>query len=84
MIYTYGAGAWTALDTTVVGNKATAMDEHFSVFVLFAAEEVTPTPTPPVPPIRMAIVIVVVVAIVAAAIIVAVAFVPRMRRKKKS
>ncbi|MGB2842391.1 MAG: hypothetical protein WBC40_07955 [Halobacteriota archaeon] len=83
MIYTYEAGAWTALDTTVVGSKATAMDEHFSTFVL-SAEEVTPTPTPsPIPRIRMAIVIVV-VAIVAAVIIVAVAFVPRMRRRKKS
>jgi len=50
-----------------------------------ATPEVTPTPTPsPIPRIRMAIVIVVVVAIVAAAIIVAVAFVPRMRRRKKS
>ncbi|MGB2842387.1 MAG: Ig-like domain-containing protein [Halobacteriota archaeon] len=50
-----------------------------------ATPTVTPTPTPsPIPRIRMAIVIVVVVAIVAAAIIVAVAFVPRMRRRKKS
>jgi len=44
----------------------------------------TPVPTPPIPRIRMAIVIVVVVAIVAVAIIVSLAFVPRMRRRKKS
>jgi len=47
VIHTYEAGAWKALATTVVGNKATATVTHFSTFVLFAAEEViTPTPTP--------------------------------------
>ncbi|GAH81264.1 unnamed protein product, partial [marine sediment metagenome] len=50
VIYVYEAGAWMALDTTVVGNKATAYVDHFSTFVLFAAEEVTPTPTPVVTP----------------------------------
>jgi len=48
VIHVYEAGAWNALATTVVGNKATATVTHFSTFVLFAAEkvEVTPTPTP--------------------------------------
>lgn len=46
VIHVYEAGAWKALATTVVGNKATATVTHFSTFVLFAAEEeVTPTPT---------------------------------------
>ena len=52
MIYVYEAGAWKALDTTVVGNKATAMVTHFSTFVRFAekvAPTVAPTPTEPVP-----------------------------------
>ncbi|MGB2727259.1 MAG: PGF-CTERM sorting domain-containing protein [Halobacteriota archaeon] len=46
VIHVYEAGAWKALATTVVGNRATATVTHFSTFVLFAAEEViTPTPT---------------------------------------
>ncbi|MGB2841051.1 MAG: NosD domain-containing protein [Halobacteriota archaeon] len=46
VIHVSEAGAWKALATTVVGNKATATVTHFSTFVLFAAEEViTPTPT---------------------------------------
>jgi len=36
VIYTYEAGAWKALATTVAGNKATAKVTHFSTFVLFA------------------------------------------------
>ena len=50
-IYTYEAGAWKTLDTTVVGNKATAKVTHFSTFVLFAAPEVTPTSTPAPTPV---------------------------------
>ncbi len=50
VIYSYEAEAWKALDTTVVGNKATAMVNHFSIFVLFAAPKVTLTPTPIVTP----------------------------------
>jgi len=54
VIYTYEAGGWKALKTTVVGNKATTKVTHFSTFVLFAEEKVvvtpTPTPTPTVPP----------------------------------
>ncbi|MGB2841048.1 MAG: hypothetical protein WBC40_00995 [Halobacteriota archaeon] len=46
VIHVYEAGAWNALDTTVVGNKATTKVTHFSTFVLFAAPEVTTTPTP--------------------------------------
>ncbi len=50
VIHTYEAGAWKALATTVVGNKATAQVTHFSTFVLFAGEKVTPTPTPTATP----------------------------------
>jgi len=50
VIYTYEAGGWKALDTKVVGNKATAMVDHFSTFVLFAAPEVKPTETPTATP----------------------------------
>ena len=52
MIYTYNeeAGGWKALDTTVVGNKATAKVTHFSTFVLFAAAPPTPTPKPTATP----------------------------------
>jgi PGF-CTERM protein len=46
VIYVYEAGTWKALDTTVVGNKATAKVTHFSTFVLFAALPIAPTPTP--------------------------------------
>ena len=46
VIYTYEAGAWKALDTTFVGNKATTKVTHSFTFVLFAAPKVTVTPTP--------------------------------------
>jgi len=49
VIYVYESGAWKALETTVVGNKAIAMVTHFSTFVLFD-EEVAPTPTPTAKP----------------------------------
>lgn len=39
LIYTYEAGKWTVLETTIVGNTATTRVNHFSAFVLFAGEE---------------------------------------------
>ena len=51
VIYVYEAGAWKALETTVVGNKATAKVTHFSTFVLFAAAPtVEPTTAPTTAP----------------------------------
>jgi methanogen extracellular protein (TIGR04279 family) len=45
VIYVFEAGAWKALPTTIVGNKAVAYVDHFSIFVLFA-ESAAPTPSP--------------------------------------
>ena len=54
VIYTYEAGEWISLDTSVIANRAIAQVYHFSTFVLFAEEKVaeeTPRsisiPTPP-------------------------------------
>ncbi|RZN33956.1 MAG: TIGR04279 domain-containing protein [Methanophagales archaeon ANME-1-THS] len=90
VIYTYSAAeGWKALETTVVGNKACAKVDHFSIFVLFA-ESVVPTPpptpevTPPITPTPVAtptppppfpmVPLVIIIAIVAVVIIAAVAY----------
>ena len=51
VIYVYDADAWTALETTIIGNRATTKVDHFSTFVLFAAPKVTPTPTITITPV---------------------------------
>jgi parallel beta-helix repeat protein len=84
VIYVYEAGAWMPLETTVVGNKATAKVDHFSIFVLFA-EKAAPTPTlSPTPPPVLAVppvipLYVILIAIVVALIIIAGALVLRRR-----
>ena len=57
VIYTYEAGNWVRLDTRIEDNKAIAKVDHFSTFVLFGEEKVTPptttptaTPTVTIPP----------------------------------
>jgi len=59
VIYTYEdeAGKWVRLDTRIEDNKAIAKVDHFSTFVLFGEEKVTPptttptaTPTVTIPP----------------------------------
>ena len=54
-IFVFEAGVYKPLDTTVVGNKACASVDHFSIFVLFAESAVptlspTPVATPTAPP----------------------------------
>jgi len=58
VMYTYEAGTWKALDTTIVDNKACVTAGHFSVYAPFAAQKVaitptsipTPTPAPAITP----------------------------------
>jgi len=88
VIYVYEAGAWKPLEITVVGNKAIAYVDHFSIFVLFA-EQVAPTPalspTPfpfafPISAPFPAIPLVVVIPIVAVVVIAAVAYIVLRKR----